>query len=125
MRDRNSRLSYAARLSVNSRLTAQAQGRTQRNPLLLLVLSGLFLLRLAARRLLVVLLNEPPRKPCTLRYPYISGISLVMPFLSTRPTICLFRWFVRQYIYIGQALYILALKLIENKLVTYQTLHLL
>lgn len=58
----NIRLSYAARLSVNRRLTAWAQGRAHRKPILLFLLFGFLLLRFAARKLSVlVLFHEPPR----------------------------------------------------------------
>ena len=39
-----------------------AEARTTRNPMLLFLLSGLFLLRLAARRFLALLFQEPPRR---------------------------------------------------------------
>jgi hypothetical protein len=43
----------------------RSTSRTQRKPMLLFLLSGSFLLRLAARRFLVLLWNEPPRNTRT------------------------------------------------------------
>lgn len=85
VKDGNIRLSYAARLSVNSRLTAWAQGRAQRKPLLLFSLFGLFLLRFEARRLFVVLFHEPPRNTRAPRCPHISGINPVYAFFIHPP----------------------------------------
>lgn len=48
------------------------QGRAQRKPLLLFSLEGLFLLRLAARRLFSLLFHEPPRTTRALRRPHIK-----------------------------------------------------
>lgn len=50
------------RASVDPRyLSKTMQNRAQRNPLFLFLLSGVFLLRLAARTLFSLLFHEPPR----------------------------------------------------------------
>jgi len=59
---------------------ARSTSRTQRKPMLLFLLSGAFLLRLAARRFLVSLLNEPPRNTRTLdRTPFSCGRAGLKP----------------------------------------------
>ena len=56
----------AAALAAEALARPRSTSRTQRKPMLLFLLSGSFLLRLAARRFLVSLLNEPPRNTRTL-----------------------------------------------------------
>ena len=46
---------------ILARIFPVESGRTQRKPLLLFLLFGLFLLRFAARRFLLLLFQEPPR----------------------------------------------------------------
>jgi hypothetical protein len=55
-----------AALAAEALARLRSTSRTQRKPMLLFLLPGAFLLRLAARKFLVSLLNEPPRNTRTL-----------------------------------------------------------
>ena len=64
----------------------RSTSRTQRKPMLLFLLSGSFLLRLAARRFLVSLLKEPPRNTRTLdRTPFLGGGAGLRPRAGLGP----------------------------------------